>query len=451
MSKHLSGPRPMAQGPRMSGDHSHRRCMRALLGLGPLALSLTLAAVLPASAQQPAAIPKIELDEAVRRAIENNPLIGQATTAIATAEGQLSVARSLTRPNVNATVSSMTLDSSRGFDGGVTQPRSQVAFGGDVSVPVFAADRWARVNQARDQVDVATLSVTEARRQVAIGVAQAYLAVIAAHRQVEVDLRALESAREHLDYAGKRLEGGVGSRLNHLRAAQVVAGGEALLEATQLALRRAQEALGLAVAADGPLDAGSDPVFETPTAAVAEAIEARPDVQLQTAVRRAAERVVKDSWKDVWPQVSASFAPQYITPSGLFQPARSWRFLVSFSQPIYQGGLQRAATRIRQVAVDRETFGLTAVQLRARSEVRMADEAVRILERAAASARQASEHADDVLRITTSAFELGATTNIEVIDAQRSARDTATIAAFADDAIRRARLDLLVALGRFPR
>lgn len=419
--------------------------------LWPWALALILAAALPASAQQPAAIPKIELDEAVRRALENNPSLGQARTAIATAEGQLSVARSLTRPNVNATISTVTLDSARGFDGGITQPRSQVAFGGDVSVPVFAADRWARVNQARDQIDIASLSVTEARRQVALGVAQAYLAVIAAHRQVEVDQRALESARAHLDYAAKRLEGGVGSRLNHLRAAQVVAAGEALLESTQLALRRAQEALGLAVAADGPLDSGAEPVFDAPETAVADAIASRPDVQLQASVRRAAERVVKDSWKDVWPQVTASFAPQYITPSGLFQPSRTWRFLVNFSQPLYQGGLQRAAHHIRQIAVDRETFGLTAVELRARSEVRIADEAVRILTRAATSARQAAEHAEEVLRITTSAFELGATTNIEVIDAQRAARDTATVAALADDAIRRAKLDLLVALGRFPR
>ena len=36
--------------------------------LWPWALGLMLAAALPASAQQPAAIPKIELDEAVRRA-----------------------------------------------------------------------------------------------------------------------------------------------------------------------------------------------------------------------------------------------------------------------------------------------------------------------------------------------------------------------------------------------
>ena len=35
--------------------------------------------------------------------------------------------------------------------------------------------------------------------------------------------------------------------------------------------------------------------------------------------------------------------------------------------------------------------------------------------------------------------------------AQRVARDTETAAALAEDAVRRAKLDLLVALGRFPK
>ena len=72
-------------------------------------------------------------------------------------------------------------------------------------------------------------------------------------------------------------------------------------------------------------------------------------------------------------------------------------------------------------------------------------------ERALASARLAATQAGDVLRITTSAFEVGATTNIEVIDAQRSARDAETLAVMQEDAMRRAKLELLVAIGRFPR
>jgi outer membrane protein TolC len=46
---------------------------------------------------------------------------------------------------------------------------------------------------------------------------------------------------------------------------------------------------------------------------------------------------------------------------------------------------------------------------------------------------------------------VGATTNLEVIDAQRSARDADSTSTLAEDAVRRARLDLLVAIGRFPK
>jgi outer membrane protein TolC len=59
--------------------------------------------------------------------------------------------------------------------------------------------------------------------------------------------------------------------------------------------------------------------------------------------------------------------------------------------------------------------------------------------------------AAEVLTITTAAFDLGASTNIEVIDAQRTARDADAAVVFAEDAVQRARLDLLVAIGRFPR
>ena len=54
------------------------------------------------------------------------------------------------------------------------------------------------------------------------------------------------------------------------------------------------------------------------------------------------------------------------------------------------------------------------------------------------------------LDIVNVSFRAGAATNIEVIDAERIARDTDTAVAVAEDILRRARLDLLLALGRFP-
>ena len=71
-------------------------------------------------------------------------------------------------------------------------------------------------------------------------------------------------------------------------------------------------------------------------------------------------------------------------------------------------------------------------------------------QRARDHARAAAAQAEEVVIITDVAFREGATTNIEVIDAQRGARDAETAAAIAEDAVRRAQLELLVATGRFP-
>ena len=406
--------------------------------------------VVRAAAQTP--VPQMEFDAVVRQAIERNASVARAATSITRAEVLLQQARAVTLPTVSATVTNTTLDSARSFSGGVTQPQNQFTFSANATVPVLAATRWAALAQARDQVEVANASADEIRQQIAVAAAQAYLAVISARRQVEVSERSLAAARAHLDYAEKRLEGGAGSRLNQLRAAQVVSAEQSRLEGVRLALRSAQEALGVIAVANGPIDAGREPSFETPDAMDESAWKtARPDLLTQAAVQRAAERIVRDSWRDWVPNVSASFDPAYLTPRGLFQPSRTWRFTISATQAIFEGGQRRAALRLREVSLDQSTIAMSDLELRARAQVRLAQESVQSRERALDAARLSATQADEVLRITTSAFEVGATTNLEVIDAQRSARDAETNAALAQDAVQRARLDLLVALGRFPR
>jgi outer membrane protein TolC len=124
--------------------------------------------------------------------------------------------------------------------------------------------------------------------------------------------------------------------------------------------------------------------------------------------------------------------------------------LLFFDVPIFDGGSRRIAKRQREIAVETARIQLTDVELRARSELREAQAAVESTERALQRARLAAQHAAEVLKITDVAFRAGATTNIELIDAQRGARDAETAVAQAEDRVRQARLDLLVALGRFP-
>jgi len=72
------------------------------------------------------------------------------------------------------------------------------------------------------------------------------------------------------------------------------------------------------------------------------------------------------------------------------------------------------------------------------------------IQRSLASIRAAADQAQQVVNIVNISFRAGAATNIEVIDAERRARDADTAVAIAEDAVRRARLELLTALGRFP-
>jgi outer membrane protein len=398
-------------------------------------------------------IEAISFDEAIRRAVTNNPTMRQAAAGILRAEALLQQTRAVALPSVNAALTTSLIGPVPEFAGQSVVPRSQLNTSAGLAVPLLMPVEWAQRHQAADQVVVSQRTADDVRREVAVATAEAYLAVIALRQVVELNERARDNARAHFEYAQQRYEGGLGSRLNALRAQQELSADEAVLEEARLAVRRAQEALGVLVAADAPIDAASEPMFETDLAAEGEQplIEARSDLRVVLARESAATRVLRDSWREYLPSVTSLFAPQLLTPSGLFAPSRSWSVSFVASVPIWEAGERRGRERERQAVLDVVRAERAGLERQATSEIRTAREAVRATERALTSARAGAEQATEVLRITDVAFRAGATTNIEVIDAQRRARDAETGAAIVQHSLRRARLELLVATGRFPR
>lgn len=384
------------------------------------------------------------------RAVTRNPSVGEAAQAILRAEALLSEARSVFLPLAYGNVGTAVLDTARGFSGNVVQPKTQTAFNATASYPVLAASRWAAKNQAADRVGTARAAAAETRQQVAISAAQAYLAVIAAKRQRDIVVRNRDTAKALEDYARTRYEAGQGSRLNHVRSVQQRASAEGLVELALLLVRRGQEALGVAVFAPGPLDASGEPAFAPALPPADDAwLQRRPDVRLFTAQLDAADRVVSDAWKNWLPNVTASFTPRYVTPAGLFEPEKSWRAFFQLEVPIFDGTL-RPQKRVYVAEREIARLRLDALTSEARSQLRVAQEAVKRTERIVTAIDQAAESAREALRITEIAYRAGATTNIEVVQAQQTARNAEIEAAVAEDRLRQARLDLLVALGQFP-
>ena len=380
--------------------------MRSRVHVTPgLAALLVVATVRVGVAQSPLVVGDvIGFDEAVQRAIAANPSVQRASTAVLGAEALLMQARAAVHPSVGGSVATTVLDGERGFGGSVVTPQTQLSFGGSAEVPVLASAQWAARAHAADQVAIARMSVADVRRQVGVAAAEAYLAVVGRKRQLEVTERARDNARAQLDFATARREGGVGSRLNELRAAQELAVDEELVERARLSVSLGQEALGLLLAADHSVDVSAEPALEAPEEDGEQWLLSRTDIQLFDARVDAAGRVVNDSWRDWVPTVQASFAPQFLTPSGLFQPSGSWRAIVSASVPVFDGGVRKAAKARREADVALFRVDRSDAALRARSEVRVARVSIAGEARALTHARDASGHAADVLRITTSRF-----------------------------------------------
>src|SRR5262245_18629695 len=97
-----------------------------------LALPLVLALSRPLFAQdQPTAPPvpqiRVTFDDAIRRAQDRNPTVAAAATAILRAEAFVRQARAATRLQLNANVTSTTLNRGVQFEGTTVTPRSQVS------------------------------------------------------------------------------------------------------------------------------------------------------------------------------------------------------------------------------------------------------------------------------------------------------------------------------------
>src|SRR5437763_1383041 len=82
-----------------------------------------------------------------------------------------------------------------------------------------------------------------------IATGHAYLAGLPQKRVGDVDARARDAAKAHYEFAHRRFAGGVGNRLDEVRAAQELATDEAQWQAALAVLARAREVLGVLLGA----------------------------------------------------------------------------------------------------------------------------------------------------------------------------------------------------------
>ena len=419
----------------------------ALLLAAALAAASPVAAAAPAPALAPAPSPpapaapapaaelvapvaaavKLTLGDALQRALAANPTVAVAVAEIDRADALVKQARVGYWPTLTANGAVTRLDSDRltGPSGGpftIVQPITQATGNLTLTVPLVAAQGWANTRHAKSNLRIADASAVDLRRQVGQATARAYLTVVAEHRFVAAVETARGNSKEHYDYAHTRFAGGVGRAIDEVRAAQDLASVERQVQSTYVALAQALD----------------------------EARGRRTDVKLSEQRLHGAEQAKNDVWAYYAPYLSAAFVPAVADPPTALLPKFGWNAQLLLSLPLYDGGLRSGVSRERSALVAEAELNLSAQLRQAASDVRVSFEAMLRADQALGSAREASRLAHKAYDLATLAYRAGASTNIEVLDAARQARDADTGVAQAEDLARQARLDLLVASGRFP-
>lgn len=399
---------------------------------------------------------RVSLSDAVARATARNPTARIAQAEARRAQALMEQARAASLPTLTGNAVYTRLDDDRVLSGRVIAGGDQLSANLTLTVPLVVPQRWASWSHASDNVDTAQASALETRWQVAATTARAWLSVLAQHRVIETLTRARDAARAHRDFSHARLAGGVGNRIDEIRAGQELASTEAQLAASGTSLARTQEALGVLLGADGAvdvehaptLDAGSD--VQSEARALADAQAMRPDIRTARARVEATGHLVRDGWTDYLPSLLGVAQPFYQNPPTLTQPLVGWQAQLVLSIPFYDGGLRDGARHERRALADEAQIQLDNAQRQARADVRTAIAAIGCADRALDAARDATRLAEEALALAQTAYRSGVSTNLEVIDAERRARDAATSMVVAEDAARQARLDLLIASGRMP-
>ena len=396
---------------------------------------------------------RVTLEDAISRALAKNPTSATALLEIRRAEALVRETKAAWLPTLYGNGSVTHLDGNRVSQGIVVESQNELSANLTLTVPLVMTRQWMTTEESRLSADATAATSADVRRTVAYATGQAYLAVYAQKFVIEVDERARDTAKNHADYAHQRYAGGVGTSLDEVRALQEVATDDALVQQAYAQLAAAEEALGILAAAEGPLDTAEDATLAVPPSLNDGLDEAkhRTDVLALDARLKAATKTVEDDWTDYAPYLVGVAEPFHQNPPIIpSMPMNGYALELLLSVPLYDGGLRYGQHRERDALRGEARVAYEAGLRQARSDVRNAFEAMRRADDALRSSREAAKLASKALDLANIAYRAGAVTNIEVIDAERQARDAATQAEVAADTARQARLTMLTATGHFP-
>ena len=280
----------------------------------------------------------------------------------------------------------------------------------------------ARLDAAYAGVDVARLSLLQA-------VASAYIDVRYYQERIALARQNLSSRNETLDLTRLQLEAGAASRLDVVQAEGLVNSTIAEIPALETAFRgaahRVATLLGLPASSLLPeLQRGArQPVarFSAKAGVPADLIRNRPDIRAAERQLAAAVAEIGVAEARLYPAITlgGTITPSFTSTGGSEGRSLSWNFGPGISLPIFDGGQLKANVTAAE-STARETYlAWKQTVLGAVEEVENALAAVSRDARTVNALRDTVRSYEEALDLATASYRDGASSLLDVLDAQR--------------------------------
>jgi multidrug efflux system outer membrane protein len=306
-----------------------------------------------------------DLQQLIRRALEQNYDLRDAVARVEAARANLGITRSDQFPQVNASGAVQLTRLSR--DGQFPLSRSFVASQnrnwGESSLNLlsFEIDLWGRLRRATEAARANLLSADENRKAVITtlvsDVATAYFTVRELDYELEISRRTLDTRRASLQLVQSRQGGGIATLLDLRQTEQLVDTAAETIPTLQQQIEQTENQISLLlgknpgeVMRQGPFNEDLFPP-EVPTGLPSALLERRPDIRAAEQNLIAANAQIGVARAAYFPQLSLSglLGGQSTQLSSLFSsPNRAWTFVPQITQPIFTAGRLRSNVRLAE-------------------------------------------------------------------------------------------------------
>lgn len=261
-----------------------------------------------------------------------------------------------------------------GFQDVVIQKHHQLGGQIELTQAIFAPALIPAMQAASMGVDVARLSVEQARGELLFAIAQVYFGAVTAREAWQVQERMLEAQKAHVKDAQVRYDAGTAPRLMLLRA-QID-----LARAEQDVIRAKGQYDGVRSTLAALLDRAPDFEVARPPAPplppeivdIDRIAEARSDVEAARLMVAIAKKDRTRNTLSYLPNVGFSAHYQRSNITGFTNEKSSWALVLGVNWTLFDGGLREAERREINAKLEEANASLTAAENKVKDEVRRA-------------------------------------------------------------------------------